>query len=351
MTGGRGESFPWKEKVALVTGGTGSFGRRCVEILRGEQRPRRLIVFSRDEQKQHEMQQLFPAGDSLRYVIGDIRDVDRLRNAFDEVDIVVHAAAMKQIPTCEYNAFEAIQTNVIGARNIIAAALDRGVERVLNLSTDKSVNPVGVYGATKFLAEKLFLEASASREGRPPLFSTVRYGNVIGTRGSVIPIFRRQRQNGVVTVTDPRMTRFWITRDQGVRFVIQCVEKMQGGEIFVPKVPSAGVMDLVETVAPGCRVEYIGIRHGEKLHEILISDDEARYGLEFADMFVVRPSGGANIGREWSEGKPLPDGYRYTSDGTARRLSLEELKALVEEGDESMRRAADAAGRGTVGSV
>ena len=329
----------------LVTGGTGSFGRRCVEILRTEKRPRKIIVFSRDEQKQHEMQHIYPPGDSLRYVIGSIRDADRLRTAFEGVDVVVHAAAMKQIPTCEYNAFEAIQTNVIGAHNIIAAALDHRVERVLNLSTDKSVKPVSVYGATKLLAEKLFLEASVSREGRLPFFSTVRYGNVIGTRGSVIPVFRRQLQNGVVTVTDPRMTRFWITRDQGVQFVIQCVEQMRGGEIFVPKVPSARVMDLVETVAPGCRVEYIGIRDGEKLHEVLISEDEARYGREFADMFVVRPSGGAHLVGEWSEGKPLPDGYRYTSDGTARRLRLEELKALVEEGDESMRRATDATGR------
>lgn len=341
-------AFDWADKNVLVTGGTGSFGRRCVEILRAKQRPRRLIVFSRDEQKQHEMQQLYPAGDSLRYVIGSIRDGDRVRDAFERVNIVVHAAAMKQIPTCEYNAFEAIQTNVIGARNIIAAALDRGVERVLNLSTDKSVNPVGVYGATKLLAEKLFLEANASREGRPPLFSTVRYGNVIGTRGSVIPVFRRQREKGVVTVTDPRMTRFWITRGQGVRFVIRCIEHMRGGEIFVPKVPSAGLMDLVEIVAPGCNVEYTGIRDGEKLHEVLISEDEARYSREFPEMFVVRPGGGADLGREWSEGKPLPDGYRYTSDGTARRLSLEELEALVEEGDESMRRATDAAGRGVV---
>lgn len=278
------------------------------------------------------MQQVYPADGSLRYIIGSIRDVDRLRNAFERVDVVLHAAAMKQIPTCEYNAFEAIQTNVIGARNIIAAALDRGVERVLNLSTDKSVNPVSVYGATKLLAEKLFLEASASREGRPPFFSTVRYGNVIGTRGSVIPVFRRQREKGVVTVTDPRMTRFWITRDSGVRFVIRCIEQVQGGEIFVPKVPSAGMMDLVETVAPGCRADYIGIRDGEKLHELLISKDEARYGRELADMFVVRSNG-------WSaskgfEGRPLPDGYEYTSDRTARKLSRDELRALVEEGDD-----------------
>ncbi len=322
------ETYSWDSRTVLVTGATGSFGRRFVEILRAERAPRRIIVLSRDEQKQHEMQQSLPESDALRYVIGSVRDPHRLRAAFDGVDVVVHAAAMKQIPMCERNSEEAILTNVEGARHVIEAAVARGVDRVVNLSTDKAVKPVSAYGATKLLGEKLFVEAGAAREGRPPRFATVRYGNVVGTRGSVIPLFRRQRSSGVVTVTDPRMTRFWITRDAGVRFVIQCVEQMTGGEIFVPKVPSAGIHDLVRIVAPECRVERIGIRPGEKLHEVLISDDESRFGREFSDLFVLRPGGwdGAD-----SAGRALPEGYAYTSDGTARALTLEELRALVEE--------------------
>jgi UDP-N-acetylglucosamine 4,6-dehydratase len=339
--------FTWAGKTVLVTGATGSFGRRFVEVLRAEQALRRIVIFSRDEQKQHEMQQTLPESDSVRYQIGSVRDVARLQVAFDGVDVVVHAAAMKQIPMCESNAAEAVLTNVMGARYVIEAAIAQGVGRVLNLSTDKAVKPVSAYGASKLLAEKLFLEVPSAREGRPPLFATVRYGNVVGTRGSVIPVFRRQRAAGVVTVTDPRMTRFWITRDEGVRFVIRCIEQLRGGEIFVPKVPSAGIGDLVETVAAGCRVERIGVRPGERLHEVLVSEDESRFAREFPDMFVLRPGGWS--ASDGAEGRPLPDGYAYTSDGTARRLRLEELKAMVEEGDESMRRATDATGRGVVG--
>lgn len=321
--------FSWAGKRVLVTGATGSFGRRFVEVLRAEQAPRRIVIFSRDEQKQHEMQQTLPESDSVRYQIGSVRDVARLQVAFDGVDVVVHAAAMKQVPMCERNAAEAVLTNVMGARYVIEAAIAQGVERVLNLSTDKAVKPASAYGATKLLAEKLFLEAAAAREGRPPLFGTVRYGNVVGTRGSVIPVFRRQRASGVVTVTDPRMTRFWITRDEGVRFVIRCIEQLRGGEVFVPKVPGAGIRDLVETVAPECRLERIGIRPGEKLHEILVSEDESRFGREFADMFILRPEGWNPS--DGAEGRPLPDGYAYTSDGTARQLTRDELRALVEE--------------------
>ncbi|MEP6995368.1 MAG: polysaccharide biosynthesis protein [Acidobacteriota bacterium] len=315
-----------------MTGATGSFGRRFLHTMHTRWSPRRLIVFSRDEQKQHELQLYYRGIDSIRYVIGDVRNLDRLRNAFSGVDVVVHAAAMKQIPTCETNAWEAMLTNVIGARNVILAAVDARVEWVMNLSTDKAVHPISVYGATKLLGEKLFVEAAALRDGRAPRFSTVRYGNVLGTRGSVVPMFVRQRDEGVVTVTDSRMTRFWITRDEGVEFVIRCVERMEGGEVFVPKAPSAGVMDLVATIAPDCRIDYIGIREGEKLHEVLIAEDEARRTRELDDMFVIWPSS-ATTGNGRA-GRALPDTFQYTSDGTARRLTRQELKdRLVESGD------------------
>jgi UDP-N-acetylglucosamine 4,6-dehydratase/5-epimerase len=323
--------FDWSSKSVLVTGGTGSFGRRFLQAMRTDWKPKRIIVVSRDEQKQHELQQQYRGDDTMRYVIGDVRNRERLASAFNGVDVVVHAAAMKQIPTCENNTWEAMLTNVIGARNVIQAAIDAGVERVMNLSTDKAVNPISVYGATKLLGEKLFVEAAALRDGRAPRFSTVRYGNVLGTRGSVVPMFVQQRPSGVVTVTDSRMTRFWITRDEGVEFVIRCIEAMEGGEVFVPKAPSAGVMDLVATIAPECRLEYIGIREGEKLHEVLIAEDEARRTRELEDMFVIWPTGDVNGRRP---GNSLPESFQYTSDGTARRLSRQELKdRLVQSGD------------------
>jgi len=326
-------TFDWSGKVVLVTGATGSFGRRFIETLRTGFRPRKIVVYSRDEQKQHELQQVYVGDDLFRYIIGDVRNRDRLTGAFHGVDVVVHAAAMKQIPTCESNTWEAMLTNVIGARNVVQAAIEAGVERVMNLSTDKAVNPVSVYGATKLLGEKIFVEAATVREDRPPRFSTVRYGNVLGTRGSVVPLFVRQRETGVVTVTDSRMTRFWITRDEGVRFVIRCIERMVGGEVFVPKAPSAGVMDLVAAIAPNCRVDYIGIREGEKLHEVLVAEDEAYRTREMDDMYVIWPSD--LVGRNGQRtGQRLPDHFQYTSDGTARRLSPQELtERLVQAGD------------------
>jgi UDP-N-acetylglucosamine 4,6-dehydratase len=327
------QPFTWDSKAVLVTGGTGSFGRRFIEALRATGKPRRIIVFSRDEQKQHELQQAYRDEDRIRYVIGDVRNRDRLVGAFQGVDMVVHAAAMKQIPTCENNTWEAMLTNVIGARNVVQAAIEAGVERVMNLSTDKAVNPVSVYGATKLLAEKIFVEAAIAQEGRGPRFSTVRYGNVLGTRGSVVPVFVNQRPTGVVTVTDPRMTRFWITREEGVNFVIRCIEEMKGGEVFVPRAPSACVMDLVATIAPDCRVEYIGIREGEKLHEVLVAEDEARRAREHDDMFVIWPVQAPGLDGSRA-GRALPDGYQYTSDATARRLSPGELlERLVHSGD------------------
>src|SRR6202142_2719008 len=280
----------WSRESILVTGGTGSFGKKFVEIMLRDYQPQRLVIFSRDELKQHEMRTSGFDHPSLRYFIGDVRDGDRLKRALSGVTVVVHAAALKQVPACEYNPFEAIQTNIMGGRNVIDAAIDQGVQRVLALSTDKAVNPVNLYGATKLCAEKVFVQANAYAGARETRFSCARYGNVVGSRGSVIPVFLEQRKRGRITITDPRMTRFWLTLEHGVRFVIGAIEQMQGGEIFVPKIPSMRLVDLAEAVAPGCRVECIGIRPGEKLHEVLLSEDEARNAVATDDMFVVQPA-------------------------------------------------------------
>ncbi len=325
------EMFDWADKSVLVTGATGSFGRKFVEILLRELHPARLIVFSRDELKQHEMRQVFSdrPGKPMRYFIGDVRDVERLRRAFQGVDVVVHAAAMKQVPACEYNPIEAVRTNVEGARNVVSAAIDAGVQRVLALSTDKAVNPVNLYGATKLVAEKLFVQGNAYSGTGPTRFACVRYGNVLGSRGSVIPLFFAQRQTGRVTVTDARMTRFWLTLEQGARFVIQSVQRMKGGEIFVPKIPSTGIMEVVAAAAPGCEIDFVGIRPGEKLHEVLISDDEARSAIELSDHYVVKPPSPWYFGDSWDEGRPVPDGFRYTSENNTQWLRGEELMALL----------------------
>ncbi len=325
----------WQNATVLVTGGTGSFGRKFTEILLKEYRPKKLIVFSRDELKQHEMQQQFPvgAGSPMRYFIGDIRDRDRLERAFHGVDIVVHAAALKQVPACEYNPFEAILTNVMGAKNIIDAAIDQKVKRVLALSTDKAVNPVNLYGATKLCFEKLFTQGNAYSGDANTRFSCVRYGNVVGSRGSVIPLFLQQRATGKVTVTDPRMTRFWITLDQGVRFVIKCIEEMHGGETFVPKIPSMNIMDLAAAIAPGCAVETMGIRPGEKLHEVLVSEDESRNTYEQDDMFVIiPPHDPLNDDERRNIGKCLEHGFRYSSDNNTQWLKIPDLQKLACEG-------------------
>jgi UDP-N-acetylglucosamine 4,6-dehydratase len=246
-------------------------------------------------------------------------------------DIVVHAAALKQVPACEYNPFEAILTNVMGAHNVVEAALDSGVQRVMALSTDKAVNPVNLYGATKLAAEKLIIQSNAYAGGRGTRFSCVRYGNVVGSRGSVVPVFLRQRQQGVITLTDERMTRFWLSLEQGVRFTIRCIEQMEGGEVFVPKIPSMRVAELAKVLAPDSRIEVIGIRAGEKLHEVLVSEDEARHTVELDEMFVVQPAEALWFGYAWTErGKPLAEGYRYASDTNTRWLSPDEMRQLVE---------------------
>jgi len=317
----------------LVTGGTGSFGRRFAEIVLQKHAPKKLIVFSRDELKQHDMRQALPdSGDSpMRYFIGDVRDRERLERAFHGVDIVVHAAALKQVAACEYNPFEAIQTNVIGARNVIDAAIDRKVKKVLAISTDKAVNPTNLYGATKLCAEKLFVQGNVYGYPRGTAFAVVRYGNVIGSRGSVVPLFTTQRASGRVTVTDRAMTRFWITLDQGVELAIRSAELMRGGEIFVPKIPSMRIMDLVRSLAPGCEVDDIGIRPGEKLHEILVSEDESRQALEFDGMFVIEPVNPAWGGRSWEGGKRPARGFRYSSDANDVWLSPDQMKELCGE--------------------
>ena len=279
------------------------------------------------------MRQVYPDDDEspMRYFIGDVRDRDRLCRAFHGVDIVVHAAALKQVPACEYNPIEAIMTNITGARNVVDAALDAGVSKVVALSTDKAVSPVNLYGATKLCAEKLFVQSNAYSGISGTKFSCVRYGNVVGSRGSVIPVFLAQRKTGRITITDPRMTRFWLTIQQGVRLVLHCVEQMHGGEVFVPKIPSMNIMDLAKAVAPECEVDEIGIRPGEKMDEVLVSADEARHTLELDDVYVIQPAHPWWKIEPWPDAKPLPDGFQYTSDTNSQWLSMDELKQLVAE--------------------
>jgi UDP-N-acetylglucosamine 4,6-dehydratase len=324
--------FDLNGKTILITGGTGSFGRKCADILRRDYNPPRVIIFSRDELKQHEMRTGGFDQPCFRYFIGDVRDVDRLRRAMVGVDVVMHAAALKQVPACEYNPIEAVKTNVDGAKNVIEAALDNRVQRVLALSTDKAVNPINLYGATKLVAEKLFVQANSYRGGDPIRLASVRYGNVVGSRGSVIPLFMEQRRSRRITVTDPEMTRFWITLDQGVRFVLQSIEQMAGGEVFVPKIPSMRILDLAHAVCPDCEIATIGIRPGEKLHEVLLSEDEARHSLELSDHYVITPVHPWWKGQSTPAGRPLPAGFRYASDTNTEWLDIPQLQALVGEG-------------------
>lgn len=320
----------WSKQVVLVTGGTGSFGKKFIEIMMKEYHPAKMIVFSRDELKQHEMRTSGYDHPDLRYFIGDVRDSTRMRRAVQGVNIVVHAAALKQVPACEYNPMEAIKTNILGSGNVVESALDEGVRKVIALSTDKAVNPVNLYGATKLAAEKLFIQSNAYAGGKSTRFSCVRYGNVVGSRGSVIPTFIKQRKTGKLTITDDRMTRFWITLEQGVRFVTRCIEEMQGGEVFVPKIPSTKIVDLARVIAPESEIENIGIRPGEKLHEVLIHEDEARSAVELDDMYVVQPSNELWFGHDWKEkGRSLPEGFRYSSNTNNEWLTLEQINEIV----------------------
>lgn len=317
------------DKTVLVTGGTGSFGRAFAKAALKIHGACRVIVLSRDELKQHEMRVAFGDDARLSFFIGDVRDEERLRRAFEaRPDVVVHAAALKQVPACEYNPFEAIKTNVLGAQNVINAAIDTGVPQVIALSTDKAVNPINLYGATKLCAEKLFIQGNSYVGTRSTRFSCVRYGNVIGSRGSVVPVFLEQRAAGAVTVTDERMTRFWLTLDQGVDFVIRSIVRMKGGEVFIPRIPSMGLMDLAAGIAPDCAVKVTGIRPGEKLHECLMSADEARHARAFDDFYVVLPEFHWWSDAEWDDGRPLPEGFSYTSDTNDVWLSREDLQQL-----------------------
>lgn len=319
----------WAEKIVMITGGTGSFGRRLADVLHREHRPRGLIVFSRGENKQLEMRQSGLDGPGLRYVIGDVRDARRLREAMEGAHVVVHAAALKHVPVCEENPGEAVATNVAGTRHVVEAALDLGVERVLALSTDKAVSPAGVYGATKLLAERLVVEANPRGKTR---LAAVRLGNIAGSRGSVIPVLIAQRSKGVVTVTDERMTRFWMSVEHAVRFALRALDGMTGGEVFVPRLPSLALGDLVKALAPGCRIEVIGPRPGEKAHETLVSAEEGPRTLEIDDYLVVPPPYAGWRSDRLAGARRVPEGFRFTSEdgGGSRRLTAEELRRLVE---------------------
>ena len=319
-----------QNKVILVTGGTGSFGQKFTEIALADCNPQVIRIFSRGEFLQQEMQRKFDNDERLRFFIGDVRDKDRLYRAMNGVDIVVHAAALKRIDTCEYNPIEAVRTNIGGTVNVIDAAIDNGVETVMSISTDKAVHSVNLYGATKLVAEKLLIQGNAYAGRRKTKFSCVRYGNVIGSRGSVVPLFFDQQRNGVITITDERMTRFWITLEQGVRFVIDCIGRTQGGEIFVPKLPSMRVTDLANVIAPEARVEIIGTRPGEKLFEILLTEEEARHAEEFSDYFIIEPENPLWGKIELKGGKPLTDEFKYASDDNTWWLTKEELRGILE---------------------
>ncbi|WP_342559402.1 UDP-N-acetylglucosamine 4,6-dehydratase (inverting) [Metasolibacillus sp. FSL K6-0083] len=318
-----------QNKTVLVTGGTGSFGKKFTRKAL-ELGVKKIIIFSRDELKQYEMKQEFD-DKRLRFFIGDVRDQERLHRAFDGVDIVIHAAAMKHVDACEYNPFEAVKTNIHGAQNVIEAAIDCGVEKVIALSTDKACAPVNLYGATKLASDKLFVAANSYVGDKPTRFAVVRYGNVVGSRGSVVPFFKKVKETGVLPITDERMTRFWITLDQGVQFVLDNLERMHGGEIFVPKIPSMNIMDLAKAIAPECKTEIVGIRPGEKLHEAMIMEDDARHTLEYDSYYVIQPEFPFWSKQFADGGKELPEGFEYTSDKNDEWLKVEELKKLVED--------------------
>ncbi|SFM23617.1 UDP-N-acetylglucosamine 4,6-dehydratase [Gracilibacillus orientalis] len=316
-------------KVVLITGGTGSFGKKITKRIL-ETTVRKVIIFSRDELKQYEMKQEL-TDDRLRFFIGDVRDKDRLYRAFEGVDYVVHAAAMKHVGACEYNPFEAVKTNIHGAQNIIEAAIDKGVQKVVALSTDKAAAPANLYGATKLASDKLFVAGNSYAGDKNTRFAVVRYGNVVGSRGSVVPFFEKMRETGRLPITDERMTRFWITLDQGVQFVIDSFARMQGGEIFVPKIPSMKITDLARAVGPECEIDIIGIRPGEKLHEVMITEDDARRTVECDNYYIIQPEFPWWQATEIQDHELLDDGFKYSSETNEDWLSIEDLKMLINE--------------------
>lgn len=319
-------------KAILITGGTGSFGKKFVEIILTKFNPAKVIIFSRDELKQFEMAHQFSGYEKqLRFFIGDVRDQGRLMRAFKGVDYVVHAAALKQVPAMEYNPSEAIKTNVMGAMNIIEAAIECRVKKVVALSTDKACNPINLYGATKLCSDKLFVAANSYSTADNTKFAVVRYGNVVGSRGSVVPFFKTKKQDGVLPITDSRMTRFWITLDQGVDFVLKSFARMRGGEIFVPKIPSMGIMDLASALAPDCKTKVVGIRPGEKLHEIMISNEDARHTKDLDDCYVIQPAFNWWSGDNYSDAKLVDENFCYTSDSNPQWLNQDQLKSMISE--------------------
>jgi UDP-N-acetylglucosamine 4,6-dehydratase len=326
-------------KTLLITGATGSFGTAFIRQVLARHDVKGVRAFSRDELKQGELA-LTVSDDRLRLLLGDVRDLERLRVAARGVDVIVHAAALKQVPACEYNPFEAVQTNVVGIQNVISAAIDNRVALTVSLSTDKAVNPANLYGATKLCAEKIVAQAGVYSGGVDSRFGSVRYGNVAGSRGSVIPIFRQQAATGRVTITDERMTRFWITLEQAVEFVLSCLPLVHGGETFVPKIPSMRIVDVADALAPDAERVITGIRPGEKLHEVLLTEDESRNSFDIGDRYVIMP---ARLDTTPPDGDVLPDGFRYSSDTNDRWLSPDELRGIADSLG-PVRRRADRAG-------
>jgi UDP-N-acetylglucosamine 4,6-dehydratase len=317
-------------KVVLVTGGTGSFGTTFAKTLLCEYEPAALRIYSRDELKQYNLQRALGGDERVRFLIGDIRDAERLRLAMQGVDVVIHAAALKQVPACEYNPFEAVKTNINGAQNVVAAAIANEVPRTLALSTDKAVNPVNLYGATKLAAEKIITQGNAYAGASSARFATMRYGNVVGSRGSVIPLFKAQALKGELTITDEAMTRFWITLDEAVAFAISCLDLMQGGEVFVPRIPSMRVRDIADALAPNATRHIIGIRPGEKVHEVLVTEDESRRARELKDRYVIYPSLPSWVITGEPLGEELRPGFRYSSDNNDRWLDAEAIRDMAE---------------------
>jgi len=330
------QEFTLDGKNVLITGGTGSFGKAFVRRIIESRKPQRVVIYSRDELKQYEMEKeiTHPA---LRFFIGDVRDADRLRTAMSGIDVVIHAAALKHVPAAEYNPWECIKTNVLGAQNVIDAALANGVQKVIALSTDKAANPINLYGASKLASDKLFVAANNIAGRHPTRFAVVRYGNVVGSRGSVVPLFRKLMADGAaeIPITDERMTRFWITLPQGVEFVLKSLARMYGGETFVPKIPSATILDLAEAVAPGLPRKIIGIRPGEKRHEVMCPRDDSHLTLEFADHFVLQPAIFFNAHPDFARnalgetGKPVVDGFEYNSGTNPVFLDVAEIRRLL----------------------
>jgi len=317
-------------KTVLVTGGTGSFGTAFIRELLANHDPAAIRVYSRDELKQWELERKLGGDSRLRYLLGDVRDPARLKQATRGVDVIVHAAALKQVVACEYNPFEAVQTNIVGAENVVSAAIENQVPRTLSVSTDKAVNPVNLYGATKLCAEKIVTQANSyAGVDHDVRFSSVRYGNVVGSRGSVVPLFKAQAEDGVFTITDEAMTRFWITLEQAVRFVVGCLARMEGGEVFVPKIPSMRVVDIADVLAPDAERRIIGIRPGEKIHEVLITSEESRHARLFDDYFAIYPAFPFWRDSAYPEGQELAPGFAYSSDQNDVWLDADELGQMV----------------------